>query len=341
MTRRTVHKPRRAALPAKLGQAQRRLEAALDARARLLADPQTTVCRVLNGAADGFDGLVIEKLGDVLVAQLHEGRLALPVSAARQLCERIRRQLNARAVYAKFFGRDRAAAARDTDARQRDPVPWLGEPVEAELAVLENGIRFLVRPYEGYSVGLFLEHRANRPRVRRLAAGRRVLNAFAYTGGFSVAAALGGAAGTVSIDVSKRFLEWGKRNFAANGLDPDSHTFICSDIFDYYRRARRQRRRFDLIILDPPTFARLRRPKRTFAIAEDLDRLVAGAVELLDPDGHLLLATNHRGTPRRRLERSVAEACASRGWEVIERPRLPADFRGDPDYAKSVLVRVG
>ena len=85
----------------------------------------------------------------------------------------------------------------------------------------------------------------------------------------------------------------------------------------------------------------MRRPKRTFAIAEDLDRLVAGAVELLDPDGCLLLATNHRGTPRRRLERSVAEAYAGRRREVIERPRLPADFRGDPDYAKSILVQLG
>jgi len=110
-----------------------------------------------------------------------------------------------------------------------------------EYAVLENGIRFLVRPHDGHSTGLFLEHRDNRKRVRRLAAGRNMLNAFAYTCGFSVAAALGGAAGTVSVDVSKKYLEWGKCNFAANELNLADHRFICSDIFDYYRRARRRR----------------------------------------------------------------------------------------------------
>lgn len=315
-------------------------ERALRARERLLADPHSNVCRLFNAAADGIDGLVIEKLGDVLVAQLHQGRLQLRESAVRELCTHARRRLGARAVYRKTFARDRSAERTELDPSHCDPSPWIGDPVEPEFPVLENGVRLLIRPYDGYSVGLFLEHRENRRRVRALAAGRRVLNTFAYTCGFSVAAALGAAQETVSVDVSRKYLEWGKRNFDANQLDPGPHAFICSDVFDYYRRAARQRLRFDLVVLDPPTFARTRRPRRVFTLADDLDRLVAGAVDLLDPGGCLLLATNHRATSRRRLEHALQLAARGRSARIIARPPLPIDFRGDRAYAKSLVARV-
>lgn len=316
------------------------LDRALARREGLLADDRTTACRVFNGAADGIDGLAIEQLGDVLVVQLHEGRLRLAEASVRELCEHARRRLEARAVYRKSFARDRSAASGELNEAHASPTPWLGEAVERECAVLENDIRFLVRPYDGYSTGLFLEHRDNRRRVRRLAARRSMLNAFAYTCGFSVAAALGGAAGTVSVDVSKKYLEWGKRNFAANELSLADHRFIRSDVFDYYRRARRRRHSFDLIVLDPPTFARTKRPKRVFVLKDDLERLVAGALELLESGGYLLLATNQRGITLRRLERAVADAASPRRFEIVERPQLPADFAGDPTYAKSILARV-
>jgi len=317
------------------------LERALALRAPLLACADTSAFRVLNGAADGVPGLVLEKFDAVLVAQLHEGQLRLSTAQARELCACAQQRLGARAVYRKIFARERSSALGRLEKLHTDPQPWLGQPVEPELPVLESGARFLVRPYDGYSVGLFLEQRENRRRVRALAAGRCVLNAFAYTCGFSVAAALGGATATVSVDLSGKCLDWGRRNFAANGIEPAAHSFIRSDIFDYYRRAHRCGRRFDLIILDPPTFARSRRPRRVFTVAADLERLIAGAVELLNPGGYLLLATNHRGTSRQRLERLAAQAAGRRPLQVAERPGLPLDFRGDADYAKTVLVRVG
>jgi 23S rRNA (cytosine1962-C5)-methyltransferase len=313
-------------------------ERALAARATLLADPHTNAFRVFNGAADGIDGLVIEKLGDVLIAQLHEGRLRLGEAEVRDLCAQAQRRLGARAVYRKSFARDRPSSQPGIRKLHWDPTPWLGQPVDAELPVLENSVSFLVHPYDGYSVGLFLEHRENRQRVRVLAAGRTVLNAFAYTCAFSVAAALGDAATTISVDLSKKHLEWGKRNFTANKLDLSLHRFICSDIFDYYRRAKRQRRRFDLIILDPPTFARSKRVRQIFVLAKDLERLVLEAMELLSPEGYLLLATNHRRTSRRRLEQAVAVAAGARRFQIIARPRLPLDFVGDPGYAKSIVA---
>jgi len=188
-------------------------------------------------------------------------------------------------------------------------------------------------------VGLFLEHRDNRSRVRDLASGRRVLNAFSYTGGFSVAAARGGAASVASVDVSKKYLQWSRRNFAANGLDASPHRFYCSDVFEFHGRARRQGLRYDLIVLDPPTFSRLPKTRSVFEIERDLDRLVAGAIELLDPGGLIFLATNNRGLPRVRLEETLMHAAGTRRCTIVERPILPADFSADVDFSKSVWAR--
>ncbi|MCK4340643.1 MAG: class I SAM-dependent rRNA methyltransferase [Phycisphaerae bacterium] len=321
----------------------RLMDTALARRAELLADPRTNVGRLVNAAADNIDGLVIEKFGDVLVAQLHEGRLTVPAETAHELCAQAARRVQARAVYRKVFPKDRTTAQTGLERLHRDPKPWIGVPVEPELAVLENGITFLVHPYDGYATGLFLDHRVRRARVRELAADRRVLNAFAYTCGFTAAAALGGAASTVSVDVSKKYLEWGQRNLAANEIAPERHRFYCADIFDYYRRANRQGHRFDVIILDPPTFSRLRRPRRTFSLPADLEPLVRGALELLDPGGHLLLSVNHRGTSLQRLKSVVADTARAqrRACELLTPPPLPADFHDDQNYGKSVLAKVG
>ncbi len=300
----------------------------------------TTAWRVVHGGADGFEGLVIERWGRTLTAQLHAGRLVLAESELRDLCERARAELGAGAVYRKHFIRDRSSgpAADREPPEHHDPQPWLGQPAPPEFPVLEDGVRFLVRPHDGFSVGLFLDQRDNRRRVRQRAIGRRVLNTFSYTGGFSVAAALGGAAQTVSVDTSRKALEWSRRNFAANGLDAGPHQFFCCDVFEFFRRAERKARRFDLIILDPPTFSRAGRAGRAFSIESDLDRLAAGALQLAAPGAMLLICTNHRGTTAARLERAVRAAHPAA--RTLERPALPEDFPGDPHYAKSVWMQL-
>lgn len=325
-----------------------RLAHALARRRRLGLLPDTNAVRLVHGPGDGLPGLVIEQWGSVLTAQIHVGRAAPPDAELRDLCEQARIATNAAAVYRKHFVRDRSfassvrGAARRPDAGEprehHDPQPWLGDAVAPEIAVREHGATFLIRPYDGFSVGLFLDQRDNRLRVRQRAAGRRVLNTFSYTGGFSVCAALGGAAETASVDVSRKALEWSQRNFAANGLDTGRHRFYCRDVLDFFRRAERQGRRYDLIILDPPTFARAGRTGRTFAIESDLARLVAGAVRLAEPGAELLVCTNHRGTSCAALERAVRDAAPAA--RVRERPALPADFPGDPDYAKSVWMEL-
>ncbi len=326
-------------LPAEL---QRHIDEALARRSDLLNDPQTDVGRLLNGAADNFPGLVVERFGPALTAQLHEGHLQLSQATARRLCDELRERVSATAVYRKMFPRDRSHGSTELAAQHSNPTPWLGNAVEPEVVVCEHGLMFAVRPYDGYLTGLFLDHRANRQRIRSLARGRRVLNAFAYTCGYAVAGLAGGAEHVTNVDVSRKALEWGRRNVTLNDLSDTQAQFICSDIFDYYRRAARQQRTFDLVVLDPPTFARTRKPARVFQIEEDLPRLVTGALELMTHKSQLLLCTNHRGTSARRLSEVAlrAAACAGRRAAIAARPRLPLDFRGDPGHASAVLVTV-
>lgn len=313
---------------------------ALQARQPLIAAGQTNALRLFHNKADGVEGLVIEQWGDVLVAQFHTGHFKLPESQARCALDRLRQETNARAVYRKVFVTDRALVSPEIEAMHVSPQPWIGDPVDPEISIRENGLTFKIRPYDGFSVGLFLEHRDNRRRIRALASGRRVLNAFAYTCGFSAAAALGGAQSVASVDLSRRYLEWGKRNFEANGLPDHNHLFFCSDVFDFYDRAVRQHRRFDLIILDAPTFARTRRPKRTFAIEQDMRRLLEGAIHILDPGGLILLGTNARQITLDRMEQEIRTAAYARQCTILDRPSLPIDFPDDPDYSKTIIARI-
>ncbi len=314
-------------------------EIALSRRQPLLNNPDITAYRLFHGQADGIDGLVIERFGDVLIVQLHEDRLELAMDEVRRLAEDLHRRLHTRAVYRKVFPRDRARASSEIESVHHDSAPWIGETVEPEQVIAEDGLRCIIRPYDGFSVGLFLEHRENRRRIREWAAGRRVLNAFSYTCAFSVAAAAGGAASVTSVDMHRRYLEWGKKNFAASGIDTAGHWFFCSDIFDFFKRAVRQHRRFDLIILDPPTFSRTRRPARTFLLQEQLGELCRAAVERLDPGGIILLATNDRRIERHQLEDELLNAGDDKSGQIIERPELPIDFPDDPDYSKTVIAR--
>jgi 23S rRNA (cytosine1962-C5)-methyltransferase len=316
------------------------LEVALTSRLSCLLDGDTDSWRLHTGRPEGIPGLAAEKLGPVIILQTHQGKFMGDIDRVRRIGKWYKRTFGATAVYHKRFVKDRSRSARAGD-EARDPKPLIGRPVPEEVPIRENGLHFLIRPYDGYSPGLFLDHRDNRRRVRELAAGRRVLNAFAYTCGFSVAAAAGGASHTVSVDISKKSLEWGKRNFAANGLDAGGHTFICSEIFDYFRRARRQKRSFDLIILDAPTFARSKRPARVFGIASDLQPLITEALAVLAPGGFVLCSTNSRSQSAAWLRDQIAAAAAQAGqrFQITVTPSLPVDFAADSGYAKTVIAR--
>lgn len=313
------------------------LNDAAEARRDLIDDPAIEAYRLFSGESEGCPGLVIERFGPVLIAQLFEDQLFFEDDEISPAVEALHQRLGTQAVYRKYYPRDRSQLADDLEAEHHNPQPWIGRPVEPSITIREHDLRFTIHPYEGYSVGLFLENRDNRRRIAQLSAGKNVLNTFSYTGGFSVAAAVGKAASVTSVDLHKRYLEWSKENFAANELDTAGHWFFCSEIFDFFKRAERQGRQYDLIILDPPTFGRARRPKRTFILDRHLDELVATAAGLLTAGGHILLCTNNRQVTHDRLEQAINAAPGQ--CRILERTALPPDFACDPDYAKSLLAQ--
>jgi len=231
------------------------------------------------------------------------------------------------------------------------------EPAPARFDVLENGVKFELSFNEGYSAGLFLDQRDNRRRflVNHVAAGfplfkseirspkSEILNCFAYTCGFSVCAALAGAR-TTNLDLSKKYLEWGKRNFGLNGLDSTEHDFIYGDVFDWLRRLAKQGRKFDAVILDPPTFSQSKASGR-FRAEKDYGKLVAVALPLIKPGGVLFASTNAAAWPPEKFLASVRTAIRGAKRRISQEHYFPQppDFsisRAEPAYLKAVWMRI-
>ena len=190
-----------------------------------------------------------------------------------------------------------------------------------DFVVVESGLRFIVNLEAYLDTGLFLDHRALRALTRSRAAGRRMLNLFAYTGSFTVYAAAGGALATDTVDLSNTYLDWAARNFALNGLAPGRHKLIRADVLAWLAVARDEGRRYDLVVLDPPAFSNSSAMDGVLDIQRDHPRLVGAARELLAPGGELFFSTNLRTF---RLDPALAAdpACTDITGET-----LPEDFR--------------
>lgn len=274
-----------------------RLATAIARRATLAQSRQVTAWRALDGAGDGCPGLTLDRLGPAAVLNI-DADAALADAAVTDLARESQRQLQpfgVDAVYVKPFVRDRSRLGGELPDESRSPTPRAGMPQPESLAVDEYGVHFEVRPYDGLSTGLFLEHREHR-RALAATAPARVLNLFAYTCAFAMPLARAGAHVT-NVDVSARYLEWGRRNAALNGLPDDRLRFLRRDARDYLAHAgRRAGERFDLVILDPPTFgaADRRRGVRAWRAVDDYPALVRAAVEVLAPGGRIFAATNTR-----------------------------------------------
>lgn len=189
----------------------------------------------------------------------------------------------------------------------------------AEYIVHEGGLKFIINPADYLDTGLFLDHRDTRALVRAQAAGKRVLNLFCYTGSFSMYAAAGAAAETLSIDLSNTYLQWADRNMALNGFTGREHHFLQADVLEWLRTPAREQ--WDLIVLDPPTFSNSKRMRGTLDVQRDHPWLLRRTVERLAPGGILYFSTNNR---RFKLDPEIAEEMTVRD---ISAQTVPEDFR--------------
>jgi 23S rRNA (cytosine1962-C5)-methyltransferase len=190
------------------------------------------------------------------------------------------------------------------------------------FTVTERGLRFEVNLRRYLDTGLFLDHRDTRQWVRERAAGRTFLNLFAYTGSFSVYAAAGGARRSVTVDMSKTYQAWSRRNLVRNRLDdPQRHSFVQSDVLAFLVRMREARARFDLIVLDPPSFSNSKRMQDSFDVQRDQFELLRQTSALLARGGELLFSNNRQGF---RLDPRVGELAEV---SEITGQTVPVDFR--------------
>lgn len=293
--------------------------AALRRRAALHADDSTDAFRLIDSSGDGheFAGLVLEDYAGRWLVQTDDRFLSSPPSWLREV------RPAPKAIYWK----------RLEKSDRKGPVYWHGETVDAPFDIREYGIVYRIDFSAGYSPGIFLDQRENRRRVHERAAAdaRTVLNLFSYTCAFSVAAAKGGAL-TTSVDLSKRYLEWGRENFRVNQLNLFGHEFFAGDVFDRLGLLAKRKRRFDLVIVDPPTFSR-DREGGTFRVERDYHKLATLATSLVNDHGSLMCSTNHRGFPSGELRLVVASALGA-SWR-LESVAMPLDFTGE-QYLQAV-----
>jgi 23S rRNA (cytosine1962-C5)-methyltransferase len=309
---------------------------------RGLGDRSTTAFRLVHENGDAFPRLAVDVYDAWLVAQLYdEGELWAAPGRRDRLLDRLA-GLGFDGVYLKVRPKQANVLV---DTRRDDLAPSLpvrGDPAPFELCVLEEKMPLLIRLGDGLSTGVFLDQRNNRRRVRELAAGRRVANLFAYTCGFTVAAAIGGAAQTVSVDVSPTALERGRANLVRAGItDLGAHSLVAADAFAWLARTTKRGQVFDLVVIDPPSYSSTKRGR--FVAESDYAKLAAAAMSIVAPGGLLLACTNHRGISRARFRQALFESAraARRGVAHMRDLAVAADFPvgpGEEPHQKSVLV---
>lgn len=265
---------------------------------------------------------VVDRLGDYFLGQFEKP----PQRRELNKLAKFFHKAGGKGCYWKVFSRDSSVGL--TSACR--PLLLAGKPMEADYRIRESGVEYGVGFSAGHSFGLFLDQRENRLRFlqNRIAPGFPVfpdkgrkpplaLNAFAYTCGFSVCAGLAGAK-VFSVDLSRKYLDWGKRNFAFNGLNPEGHEFLRGDVFGWLRRLQRRGRRFEAIVLDPPTFSRSKE-SGVFQVERDLPRLVEMAVGLLSDGGRLLVSCNKISWLSERFTHSIEGAVRQTGRKIGKR----------------------
>lgn len=227
----------------------RRFEKLKETRENFIDTKRTNAYRLVFGESDGMPGLIVDRYNKTLVYQIHTMGM-----------DRLRKEVVAALI--QVFQPETIYERSDIGVRNNEGLSdqpkglIYGKPPENEIEILENGIPMLVNVVEGQKTGMFLDQRENRLALQKYVNGKSVLNCFCYTGGFSIYAALAGAAKVTSVDSSGPALETAKRIFSLNKIDPAVHEFLDEDVFDLLEKYRQNRSRFDIIILDPPAFVK-------------------------------------------------------------------------------------
>ena len=300
---------------------------AKEKRSAYYQDDLTTAFRLFNQEGDGFGGLTVDLYGDYAVFSWYNSY----VYQIRQTISEAFRQ-----VFPEVLGTYEKIRFKGLDY---ESAHVYGQEAPDFFTVLENGVLYQVFMNDGLMTGIFLDqHEVRSSLVDGLAMGKSLLNMFSYTAAFSVAAAMGGAIQTTSVDLAKRSRELSQAHFQANGLSTDDHRFVVMDVFEYFKYAKRKGLTYDVIVLDPPSFARNK--KQTFSVAKDYHKLISQSLEILNPGGIIIASTNAANVSRQKFTEQIDKGFAGRSYQILNKYGLPADFAYNKKDESSNYLKV-
>ena len=300
---------------------------AKEKRSAYYQDELTTAFRLFNQEGDGFGGLTVDLYGDYAVFSWYNSY----VYQIRQTISEAFRQ-----VFPEVLGTYEKIRFKGLDY---ESAHVYGQEAPDFFTVLENGVLYQVFMNDGLMTGIFLDqHEVRGSLVDGLAMGKSLLNMFSYTAAFSVAAAMGGASQTTSVDLAKRSRELSQAHFQANGISTDDHRFIVMDVFEYFKYAKRKALTYDVIVLDPPSFARNK--KQTFSVAKDYHKLISQSLEILNPGGIIIASTNAANVSRQKFTEQIDKGFAGRSYQILNKYGLPADFAYNKKDESSNYLKV-
>lgn len=300
---------------------------AKEKRSAYYQDELTTAFRLFNQEGDGFGGLTVDLYGDYAVFSWYNSY----VYQIRKVISEAFRQ-----VFPEVLGTYEKIRFKGLDY---ESAHVYGQEAPEFFTVLENGALYQVFMNDGLMTGIFLDqHEVRGSLVDGLAMGKSLLNMFSYTAAFSVAAAMGGASQTTSVDLAKRSRELSQAHFQANGISTDDHRFIVMDVFEYFKYAKRKGLTYDVIVLDPPSFARNK--KQTFSVAKDYHKLISQSLEILNPGGIIIASTNAANVSRQKFTEQIDKGFAGISYQILNKYGLPADFAYNKKDESSNYLKV-
>ena len=300
---------------------------AKEKRSAYYQDDLTTAFRLFNQEGDGFGGLTVDLYGDYVVFSWYNSY----VYQIRKVISEAFRQ-----VFPEVLGAYEKIRFKGLDY---ESAHVYGQEAPDFFTVLENGVLYQVFMNDGLMTGIFLDqHEVRGSLVDGLAMGKSLLNMFSYTAAFSVAAAMGGASQTTSVDLAKRSRELSQAHFQANGISTDDHRFVVMDVFEYFKYAKRKGLTYDVIVLDPPSFARNK--KQTFSVAKDYHKLISQSLEILNPGGIIIASTNAANVSRQKFIEQIDKGFAGRSYQILNKYGLPADFAYNKKDESSNYLKV-
>lgn len=314
---------------------EKKIISALNKRAAFYNNPQTTAFRVFNGEGDGVGGVTIDYFdGYYLINWYSEGIYTF----RDYIINSLKKLIEFKAIYQK--------KRFNTEGKYIDEDGFvLGERGKFPIIVKENGVKFAVYLNEGAMVGVFLDQRNVRKAIRdKYSKGKTVLNTFSYTGAFSIFAALGGAKKTTSVDLANRSLPKTIEQFSINGIDYEAHDIVVEDVFNYFKYAVKKNIKFDMVILDPPSFAKSKKYK--FSAAKDYKNLLKEAIAITEDKGIIVASTNCSSFGMNKFKGFIDTAFKEMEgkYKLMEEFSLPKDFGTietfkEGNYLKVVFIK--